>query len=322
MKLSYSSITLYDFCSEKYRLQRIEKIPEKEFGSALHFGTAIDAALGRVLLTKKQTLTAEEQKDLGTTPMQHFLVAFRDFNGVTAYETATLSYSFGDAQTHVLQDDDFRDIAEYALRHGIELDSSEIVDRFLEETKKLRKDGVLDTATRFTFGYIAWKCLYRKAELMLQVYEQEILPQIDYVVGTQISVEIINDFGDNLVGYIDAVVRFKGDAQDTVVDNKTSSKAYSEASVKDSLQLAVYCEKMNLRQAAYAVLDKNMRKNYPMARFQLVKDIFSEEDLDRHFSKVDSTLNNIKEQRFYMKATKKECFQFGQKCGYFDICWK
>lgn len=321
MKLSYSSITLYDFCSEKYRLQRIEKIPEKEFGSALHFGTAIDAALTRIKLPKKLQLTTEEVELVKISPLETFRLSFKEFNGINAYETDKLVYSFSDAQTHILTEYDYVSIVAYAAKNNIHL-TKDSLDVFLEEAKQLRKKSYLDVQTRNTFHYIAWKCLYRKAELLLKVYEEEFMSKIDYVVGTQVPIIITNDFGDDLVGYIDAVVRFIGDDQDTVLDDKTASKAYSDKSVKESLQLAVYCEKMNLRQAAYAVLDKNIRKNYPMARFQLIKDVFSEEDLDGHFQKVDSTLKNIKDQRFHMKDNKKECFQFGQKCGYFDLCWK
>lgn len=322
VNLSYSSLTVYNFCSEKYRLQKIERIPEGVYGSSLLFGSAIDAALNRVLLLKKPLLNAEEQATLGKTAMECFEEKFAQFNGVVAYETEAIAFTTKDCEIHVLNEQDLTNVYKYAKQQGLKISSIVQLHELVDELKSFRKDRkTIDTPTLFVYNYLAWTCLKKKAALLIETYEKEIMPQIEEVKEIQVPIELLNDFGDRVPGFADAVVRFVGDKEYSVIDNKTSSKPYTENSVKESLQLAIYCEKLGFKNAAYIVLDKSIRKNYPYTRFQIIKDQFNEDDLDRHFNTIELGLKKIKAQEFHKKESSKECYQYGQKCPYADICW-
>jgi hypothetical protein len=58
-RLSYSSVTTYLECGEKYRLGSVEKLRPTQGRSALLFGTAIDEALNTLLETKDITKAKE-----------------------------------------------------------------------------------------------------------------------------------------------------------------------------------------------------------------------------------------------------------------------
>jgi hypothetical protein len=92
MKLSYTAMSTYKLCSEKWRLHYEERLREDRISSPLIFGSALDEAFGRLLLDKKKLLTQKEEELKKLTAEEVFL---REFNTTTInlkqYETKTCS---------------------------------------------------------------------------------------------------------------------------------------------------------------------------------------------------------------------------------------
>lgn len=107
--------------------------------------------------------------------------------------------------------------------------------------------------------------LLKKGTLIIEAFFRDVLPQIESVVSTQEEIALINDNGDSVIGYCDAVLKLKGYDQNIIVDFKTSARKYKDDSVKTSPQLSLYkhslSEKYNTTTAGYIVFIKTINKN-------------------------------------------------------------
>jgi hypothetical protein len=78
-------------------------------------------------------------------------------------------------------------------------------------------------------------------------------------------VELVNELGDSVVGYVDIVAKLKGHDEPVILDLKTSTRMYEEDSVLTSPQLSLYVwglhDKYKTSKAGYVVLLKSISKN-------------------------------------------------------------
>jgi PD-(D/E)XK nuclease superfamily len=149
-------------------------------------------------------------------------------------------------------------LAEYGVEHSEDYTS---LKNQLEEERSRRAVAHFTDSRHKALNMLNWLSMRRKAHLMLEAYVRDIVPKIESVTAIQKQVELKSDCGSSLIGYVDAIVRFKGDTEDTVVDNKTSSSPYADDQVKLSQQLSLYTYALGLKKAAYAVMQKNIRMN-------------------------------------------------------------
>lgn len=107
--------------------------------------------------------------------------------------------------------------------------------------------------------------LLKKGTLIIEAFFRDVFPLIENVVSTQEEIALINDNGDSVTGYCDAVLKLKGYDQNIIVDFKTSARKYKDDSVKTSPQLSLYkhslSEKYNTTTAGYIVFIKTINKN-------------------------------------------------------------
>ncbi len=101
---------------------------------------------------------------------------------------------------------------------------------------------------------------------MLEEFKNNILPNITEVLATQVKVELTNEDGDSIIGFADAVVKWKDYPHPIIVDIKTSSIDYEHDSVLTSPQLTLYVHDLsakfdNTRSAGYIVLHKKIKEN-------------------------------------------------------------
>jgi hypothetical protein len=173
-----------------------------------------------------------------------------------------IGYAKVDFVEDLLQPDDIRFLRAKLAEYGVEeMESYTILKNQLEEERSRRATVRFPEERHKALNLLNWLSLRRKAHLMLEAYVRDIVPTIQSVTAIQKQVELKSDCGSSLIGYVDAVIRFKGDNEDTVVDNKTSSSPYSEDQVKNSQQLSLYTYALGLKKAAYAVMQKNIRMN-------------------------------------------------------------
>lgn len=316
--VSFSALECYEQCSEKYRLRYKERLSSEKINSPLLFGTAIDAAIELLLLKKKEDLTeAELDLQLNETAYSVFDKTMREQNGQLLERNPLCEYFFSDFDPSVLKSEDL------ALLNKQYPSIADFEEFFAQCKKKINQRQTLKTGSKIIFNHMCWLSLYRKGELLIEAYERDILPQIHRVYAIQKEIILENASGDKLRGKIDFTASFKTEIDSIfIMDNKTSSKAYTKDSVANSIQLAIYCEAEGTAKAGYAVMEKALRVKEPRARTQLILDTVTEEQKQKVFDKVEVQLNNIASGEFHKKASPKECSFFGRPCEFFDLCWK
>ena len=317
INVSFSALDCFEQCSEKYRLRYREKLSSEKISSPLFFGTAIDAAVELLLLKKKRNLSDKELDLLLTEDaFSVFDKTMKEQNGILLERNPLCEYFYSDFDHSLLTEEDFSYLKK---AYPSILDWEEF---FVYCKKYIKTHGELKTGSKVAFNNLCWLSLYRKGEMMLKAYAQNILPEIEEVFDIQKEVELINESGDKLRGKIDFIASFKDDpTARLIIDNKTSSEAYKSDSVANSVQLAIYCEAETCNRAAYVVLEKKMRVKEPRARTQIVKDTITEEHKQKTFDIVEQKLNNIACENFSKKDSPKDCAFFGKPCEFFNLCW-
>ena len=157
--------------------------------------------------------------------------------------------------------------------------------------------------------------------MLLDAYEEEIMPQIEEVYSIQEKVELPDDSGNVVIGYIDFTCKFIDDDGKYIVDNKTSSKPYKMSDLVDSRQLHTYAEFKDYGHIAYIVAEKNIRKREPRARINILKGAVVDKTFDLTFDEYSDTLVGIESGEFEMTSDSSKCkMQFGKPCMYYNLC--
>ena len=316
-KLSYSQLTLFEECSEKWRLSYQEGWKTGEINSPLFFGSALDASFEYLLLAKKEDLTEEEFTLLTTkTVYDVFDETMKVQDGKTLPDNPDCVYFASDFDPELLTITDLAELKKY---------DSGVTDyfQFFEDCRaRIKNKKPLSIEDQRLHNFMCWLSLYRKGVLMIDEYKKTIIPQIHRVYAIQKHIHLENHSGDIIRGKIDFVCSFVEDPEKKYIcDNKTASQPYPDDSVANSLQLAIYCESEQINMAAYVVAQKKMRKKDPKVRINIIKDKVSEESYVSAFTKVDNVLYNINAGQFHKKDNQKECFSFGRKCEFYKLCW-
>lgn len=109
-----------------------------------------------------------------------------------------------------------------------------------------------------------WAALRSKGQLMVESYAKDILPRIKEVLAIQEPISLLNEAGDEIVGFLDVVVKLEDDRV-YLLDHKTSSKAYKSDEAGKSPQLILYAheakEKYGINGVGFIVLLKKINKN-------------------------------------------------------------
>ena len=258
IKLSSTAITTYEECPKKYKLKYIERYSPIVKGNALAFGSAIDAGLERLLLTK-------------------------DINKAR--------FSF----------------------------TRKWLKESRENTIKYGKDCVIEPCK---LGYaIEWLELQEKGYALLKAYEEQILPRIDEVISTQITLQILTPDGDVLKGIIDLIAKTK-DGKVIIFDNKTTSVKYTEQDLNESKQLALYKwlaeeNSMHIDEVGYLVLNKKIGKKGKV-NTQFLTTSLNEDHVNNVVDKTNDILHNIKQENFIPNFN--GCKSYYGNCDFYDLC--
>jgi PD-(D/E)XK nuclease superfamily protein len=267
IKLSHSSQNLYLSCGERYRLHYIEKWRPITLSSPLVFGSAIDQALNVML--DPQNPENLNNPNLLKLSLETFDRNFEqgmnsEYKLVDLPLNPNLKYSKWDFDADLLEKADWRELFKYD-------------PKFFETKEKIESEKIpwleVPEEQRMVINYANWLCMSRKGKMMLEAYYNKILPNIKEVLAVQMTVNLLDEDGNDLNGVIDAVVRLQ-DGRVCVLDNKTTSSEYEEDSVRGSEQLAKYMAILNIKAedpedpwehrvdcAAYAVMSKKLIKD-------------------------------------------------------------
>jgi hypothetical protein len=227
-------------------------------------------------------------------------------------------------------------------------------------TKSDYDEDLVNATGLDTFGAdddtLAWLSLQEKGLLMLKALREKLLPQIEEVLSVQEMITLKNqdDSGDEVIGYIDFVIRLKGYDSPIIGDLKTSSIVYTPESVKESQQLTIYTyaagEKYGTRLAGFFVLSKKIKKNKkkvckscglettvtqtkkcptcstllitemnPEAELSIIIDEIPVAKEEEILCTIDQAHKDIKEEKFEQKFS--GCTnKYFQKCVYYNLC--
>lgn len=167
-----------------------------------------------------------------------------------------------------------------------------------------------------------WESLQTKGLVILEDYQDVVIPKLKRVLSVQERISVKNKEGDTFNGVVDVVAQTL-DGEVVVFDNKTTSVTYKEDSVRTSEQLSIYYallkEKYNLTKAGYIVINKKLRKRAkPPTNISIIVDDISDELIDETFQTYDLILNGIKDGNFERDLN--GCITKYGRCDYYDYC--
>lgn len=233
-KLSKSACEKYMACPASYDYYYNQRIVPVRTGSALMFGSAMDAALNALLLNSG--------------------------NALTAYKAETAKYELGksvpgkyDYDGELLTEDMRADLSAKLVPIGYKGDIDHLVATLVPRVSAYQKGYGPDISDN---QYKALDLIHRavfevKAELMIAAYREKVIPQIEQVHNVQKA---------SGPGYLDATVTWSGLGK-RIADNKTAGKRYAEDACEYSAQLAMYAAEENISQVTFIVMVKDMIKN-------------------------------------------------------------
>jgi len=191
-----------------------------------------------------------------------------------------------------------------------------------------------------------------KGKLFLEAYQKVIMPRIYEVISIQSNKELKNAEGDILITKTDFVADWETAGNTILFDNKTSVRKYSENSVIDSSQLAIYGEAEELTRCGYIVCIKAIKKDKkqtcnvcseeyshlhkscktkkctgklilkitPAPEIQVVISDIPESTKELVFDDIQRHTQYIKDGRFEKNTD--SCYQYGKPCVYKKYCFE
>lgn len=353
LRLSHSALQTYKTCGQKYKLHYHDRLRDTTIGSALFFGSALDSAIEIVLLRKKKVLTEQETEKLKLNAEDVFVERMTNVNinneTVDIRESLKASYFKSDYSPHLLLDE-YIPLLKMSYPDVTKTSLIEFIDECYEIIKSKNK---LDSEDNKLFNHIHWLCLLTKGKLLIKAYEEQILPNINEVYEIQKAIKLSDEDDNSLIGYIDFIADWKDEGK-VIFDNKTSSKKYTENSVRESQQLTIYSENEEYYKAGFIVMLKNIkpidykkcvicgtettRNVYKCAEMennvrcngefitttsmrgetQVVIDTLVHEEQEKTFKEIGEITLNIKEEKFDKNWD--SCFNYGRRCPYYDYC--
>lgn len=238
-------------CPKSYDYHYNQRIRPNTTSGALLFGSALDSALNVLLMEPDKS--AEDAFDQAFSE--------QPINGeATFIPTSTaVVYANSDFDSDLLYEEDISTIKE-------KFECADILSNHNALRKKKSDSGFdsLTAAEKSQYNFLIWLSMRRKGHLMLAAYRKKVLPKLTEVHEVQKAIDLKNDDGDSVVGFIDLIADVKGFGT-VVLDNKTSSRDYEPDSVVTSPQLSLYThavsDEYKTRKAGYIVLKKQLIKN-------------------------------------------------------------
>lgn len=271
-RLSHSSVTKYGECPYKYKLHYVDRLRGKYTSAALLFGSALDVALSQMLADHAENNLDHLGQSYEAAFNNNWLRAKINDKIVELMESEEVVYAATDFDHKLLTDKDWL-LAMTKLQNNFaaagKLPSPDkdgvmaIYKAVLEHKQDKGFDNLLPEERKF-YNFMNWLSLYKKAQLMLKAYREQIIPRIKKVLAIQRQVDLEGEAGDSIVGFIDFICEWE-DGSIVVFDNKTSAREYAYDAVSKSPQLTLYVHavenEFKTRKAGFIVMKKAIKKN-------------------------------------------------------------
>lgn len=259
-KLSHSQLSRYLKCGYSHYLHYSKKLKPKTTSAALLFGSALDEAINELLKGKRDGIDIQFN-DVFKVFEDKWLKGWVNRNLVDLPTSTKLVYAESDLDQELLTEANWFKLAE--CQKDLDYDESiEPRDRLAIVISAKKMVGYRAMASRdlMFYNYASWLCLYNKAALIIRAYHKEVLPRITKVIEIQKKIELADDNGDTVVGYVDLIAELD-DGNTYILDNKSAGRAYDEDAVQNSAQLSLYGLMEGIENAGFIVYLKAISKN-------------------------------------------------------------
>lgn len=351
--ISHSKVSKYLLCPQAYAYHYIDKIRPTGTTGALLFGSALDNALNLVL-----------KKESGAEVMFEKSFTNVKINDKETYLPTSIEvvYANADFDSDLLTEEDYSFIKDQVQKGSIS-ERGDILEGYKDLSNQKKDCGFdsFDDEEKAFFNLMNWLSMRRKGYLMLDAYRRKVMPKIEKVHAIQEYIELTNEAGDKVIGYVDLVADIKGMGT-VILDNKTSAREYASDSVLTSPQLSLYMhaleEKYSTRKAGYIVMMKTIMKNRkkvckscgfdgsgsrhkscnneidgkrcggdweetikPDCYIDIITDDIPKKTEELVMENIDQVNENIKCGRFYKNLNSCTNF-FGGNCPYLSLCYR
>jgi len=254
-KLSNSAANLYNTCGRKYKYHYQDRLRSKYISGALIMGSAFDKGVNELLTSrdlKKATEIFDSEFENNWINSKKSYIPTSEF----------LVYAKKDFDYELLNENDIVRLQKF---YSFEEHKPLTLFNYILEQKEEKGFENLELIEKQYYNLANWLCLKRKAHLMLQAYNEKVLPKIKSVIAVQKEFNLEGKSGDTLNGFIDLIVEWE-DGKKYVLDNKTSTYEYEPDSASKSQQLILYFyaankEGLKLDGAGFIVCYKQIQKN-------------------------------------------------------------
>jgi len=226
IRLSHSAVQIFNACSKKYEYHYLQRLRPVKQNSALIFGSAMDLALNDLLINKNLEMAV-------ATFDHNMRIAKVNDQEIFVPTSDLIKYSKADLDEELL----------------FESDQHQSFNNLGIPLPPFNK---------------SWLSLRQKGFILIKAYHDEVLPKIKEVICSQKQIDLQNEDGDTVIGFLDLAVVWE-DGKRYILDNKTASRRYEENAVAESQQLSLYFhaeqEEMKLDGAGFIVMLKEINKN-------------------------------------------------------------
>jgi len=353
--LSYSSVSTFKACPEKFYLQKDWKAVGNF--SYFVFGSAIEAGITEALTSRdrEKMLEAFERnwktENAGSTAKDEYKKEKQIF------DNPTIQYSNTDIDLDLLEEESVR-LDQWVAEIFNDVNMT-YKPTMLSLFKKLKDGEELNDKEDKFFKRVGWMSLKVKGKYMLNSFFDKTLGQIKRIVeidgkpATQMRIDIGSDGGDKIIGYVDYVVEME-DGRIVVLDCKTAAAPYDYHALLTSEQLKTYAAALShkldeIPDIGYLVLVKKfateksctncgaLRENSKLkncvscgegryentsysAEVQLITREISEEEMDAQLEDYSHIADAIRNKVRFKNPS--SCMSFGRKCEFYDHCFK
>lgn len=202
IRLSHSQREMYSLCARKYYYKYIKKMRPRAKGSALPFGSAFDDATD--VLFKGETL--QDAKD-----------AFTD-RWMPIEDNLDIKFSKSDFVEKILTEMDWKKLKSvvHLLNNSKpkqEYENGGTIEQLVKDFIKFWKSDFIRDLTpeeeRF-LHYAHVLCMLRKGHIMLDSFNNDIMPHVTKYHGSQVKISIKHPDGHEVMGYIDLLCEMAG----------------------------------------------------------------------------------------------------------------
>lgn len=337
-RISYSSVDDFKECPQKmYNKKKYTMVKQ---ASAFAFGSALES--GTDVLVKGGTL--EEAIEVFEEEW-HVRPANKWEGERQIFDSEDVFYYNSDFDKYLMDEELYDEWSE-------ELDL-EIKDykKFVEGIQDaFKKNNKVDDIELRMYNRILWHCCLERGPYMLEAFEAEILPTIEEVIDVQKEVLIENEDGDKVTGYIDYIVKLKGEKYARVMDLKTAGRMYDDHKIKSSDQLGIYTISEGLDHMGYWIVLKKLKHTHKCDACGRVRDNYrcrkcEDNDCKGRYTVIETqgttqTLKKTisKEDKQYLLDEFSEvlvafsngikwrnpnsCFNYNTRCEFYEACWE